>query len=525
MIRVMLVDDEEMTRGGLKEFVPWDEFGMAVVGEAEDGRQALERFAELAPDLLLCDVRMPRMDGLELARRLKEIAPDCKIIFLSGYSDVDYLKSAIKLQAVDYLEKPVQLDELQKLLAATSETLKSEREERERLSGMKAAWNRSRPELAGRILKRLLQPGEEVEAAWPDIRGELRAVDDTFPAEGRWICCTAAFGHKHAEDTWHEDACRGARELGLPILAGIVDGIGVACLALESERHLEPVSLWLNKMTERGGEDVRSRRSAAAGHVFQSLTRLRGSYDESLKALQYYFYRGWHAVIWARDLQPPPRGGLLLFEKDYFLNFEDTLRRQDFDGAELLLDQGVNELLLYPSPDIDGVRTKLFRWYVAMTQNYPEAMWDFENDELWTSVFVTGELFTIRNFMLRRLQIIRENQDDTSSEKSVIRDVLRYIRNNYGGDVSIAAIASHVYLAPTYLCLLFKKEKGISINEYITGYRIKKAKRLLRDRKLKLYEIAAMVGYQDANYFAKVFRKVAGCNPSEYRDSPEEGAV
>ncbi|WP_068774238.1 response regulator [Paenibacillus sp. FJAT-26967] len=525
MIRVMLVDDEEMTRSGLREFVPWEDFNMTVVGEAEDGVQALERFDELEPDLLMCDVRMPRIDGLELARQLKDKAPVCKIIFLSGYSDVDYLKTAIKLQAVDYLEKPVQLDELEKLLGTVAAEIRANREESARITGLKESWNQSMPELTERLLRNLLALRSTGESEWLQVKREIGMVDDTFPTEGNWVCCTAAFGNPAARETWREDAYAGARELGLPILAGIVDGVGVACLALESERHLEPVSLWLNKMTVKGREEGKNRRALSSGNIFHPLYRMAVSYEESMKALHYYFYRGWNSIIWYRELPQQHRSGLQLFEKDCFLKFEDALRRQDFEEAEQLLDQAVNELLLYPSPEIESVRKKLFRWYVAMTQIYPDAMWDFENDELWSSVFVSGELFTIRSFMLRRLEIIKENTDDSaSSEKSVIRDVIRYVQHNYNEDVSIAAIANHVYLAPTYLCLLFKKERGISMNEYITQFRIKKAKQLLRDRKLKLYEIAQMVGYQDANYFAKVFRKIAGCNPSEYRDSMEEGA-
>lgn len=112
MIRLMIVDDEEMTRDGLKNSIQWDELGIESVETANNGLTALEKASVFKPDILLTDVKMPKMDGIQLAGHFRMKYPECKIIFLSGYTDKEYLKSAIHLKAMSYIEKPIKLREV-----------------------------------------------------------------------------------------------------------------------------------------------------------------------------------------------------------------------------------------------------------------------------------------------------------------------------------------------------------------------------------------------------------------------------
>lgn len=518
MIKVMIIDDEEMTREGLKEFVSWSTLGMTVVGTADDGRDALEKFDVWEPDLLICDVRMPHMDGLELVRRLREMSRQFKIIFMSGYSDVEYLKTAIKLQAVQYVEKPVQITELEELLKHTGDEIRTAYEERKQVEQLRTNWDQNKPVLSMRLFQRMLSL-QANDPAWKELKQQLQLLAPEYPLNGQWICTATALPLESDRAKWREEAITEAEALGIPILSAVVDGNGIALLALESNRHLESVALWANKLVNKSKDSVGlNKRAIGMGEATSSLSGIKLSFDQSLKALHFYFYRGWNSVLWYRELSQTPRE-TLLFDKNHFIAFEEALQSQQLEKAEELLNQAINGLLLFPSLDIEGVRKKLFRWYVAMIKIYPESMWEFENDELWSYVFVSGELFSIRQFMSRRIQIIRESREErVPNEKSVIREAVRYVQQHYHEDILISDIANHVYLTPTYLCLLFKKERGVSINEYMTQVRIEKAKQLLSERKLRLYEIANQVGYRDANYFSKVFRKVMGMNPSDYRE-------
>lgn len=112
VFKLMIIDDEDNTREGIAERISWDKIGISQIEQADDGVNALKKALDFKPDIILTDVRMPRMDGIELSFKLREVFPECVIIFMSGYADKIYLKSAIQLKAVSYLEKPINLQEL-----------------------------------------------------------------------------------------------------------------------------------------------------------------------------------------------------------------------------------------------------------------------------------------------------------------------------------------------------------------------------------------------------------------------------
>ncbi|RJE83966.1 response regulator [Paenibacillus sp. 1011MAR3C5] len=521
MLTAILVDDEPMTRKGLLRFVDWQRLGIQIGGEAEDGLEAYELYVELRPELVLCDVRMPRMDGIELAHRIRQIDPDCKIIFLSGYNDVEYLKSAIQLQAVDYMLKPIQMEELTALIEKTAASISHARSKQQEVDEMREQLDRSKPELAERLFKMLLKTGPEFESEYITVEKAIARLSPELLTKGWYQIAVFRFQTEDALQHWREEAEAAAAEAGLNVMTADMNGVCVALLALSSQRQDDLPALWLNRLTRRRGNEERGV-VAGVGEPFQHLKGCATSYEQAAKALSHSFYRGWNTVIWYSNLAPQ-QNTASLFSQQAFITFEELLRGKELRAASEWLDQTINELLLKPPLDVESVRKKLFRWYVAMTRIYSETMWEFENDYLWATTFMSGELYMIRKFMLQRLDILQEALDQTlASDKSVIRDMIRFIQQNYNQDVSINTVAAHVHLAPTYMCILFKKEKGVSINDYITQYRIEQAKRLLRDRKLKLYEVSHMVGYQDPNYFSKVFRKLAGVIPSQYRESQRE---
>lgn len=518
MIRAILVDDEPMTRGGLRRFIDWEGLGIEIAGEAEDGIEAYERFIELRPELVLCDVRMPRMDGIEFARRIRQIDPECKLIFLSGYNDLNYLKSAIKLQAVDYMLKPIQMGELTGLLRETVQSINQAKSAQLELTVLRERFERSQPERKERLLKSILglDPGREKDSH--PLEEELVRLYPELSVRGYYQCAAFEFQNGEALRRWKEEAEPEAEVLGLTVLTGTEDGLGMACIPIDSARGDDRPALWLNRLTRRKGQEELGV-SAGLGEYCTHLNGCGSSYQQAVQALAHRFYRGWHTVIRYGSL---PAEGIQpgLFDKQAILKFEELLRGKQFQAAMECLDQTINELLLLSPLDVEMVRHKLFRWYVTMALTYPETMWTFENDRLWTDLFVSGELYLIRKFMLERLETIRQAEErDQPGEKAVIREILGYIHDHYSEDISINTLAAHVHLAPTYMCILFKKEKGVSINDYATQYRISQAKRLLGDRRLKLYEVAARVGYQDPNYFAKVFRKQTGMIPSQYRET------
>lgn len=398
MLKVIVVDDEVMTRRGLIDFVPWEEHGFEVYGEAADGEEALDLARRVHPDLAICDIRMPKMDGITFAQHLKEIVPECRLIFLSGYSDKEYLKSAIKLNAVDYLEKPVNMQELNALLLRVRDDFSSEISRLNRKNKLQSKIDLSHQYLLNSMMKRIIDDQEYDQAQFADL---LEHMGLDFP-----------FGRQYRT------------------------------VVIENKK--EP--------------------------SYQSLT-------QSLK-----------------DLKSMEKMSILIAEKD-----DDLVIVHTDEVSALRLKKIYDDLLAQEKGSYEaGIGA-----YVDCLEDLESSYHDAKEAIAWFGYKYPNELVF---------------DDGSGSTNSAIRDTERFISENYDEKITIQDIADEVYLTPQYLCKVFKDETGTTINNYITDMRMEKAKELLMDRNLKLYEIAAQVGYRDPNYFTRVFKRYFKMSPSEYRE-------
>jgi len=403
MIKAIIVDDEQITRKGLIEFVDWSHLGIDIVGEATDGQEGLELCKKVQPDIAICDVRMPKMDGIELAKAIKSILPQCKIIFLSGYSDTEYLKSAIKLKAVDYIEKPFNLVEFQGLLKRTVEALQQEKQKYLEEQRMKMKMEKSIPYFKNSLIESILQ-SENIDKY--KIQEGLELLNIDFPLNAKYMCCIL----KSVNKSQHKEILDVVNKIGIKkcmyFISGSKDDEIILLLALKYSDCFKNINSYGNLILMTLNNMQKLSVKGAFGSIVSSIKELKRSYEEAQEAIKSKGYKA------------------------------------------------KNTIIIY----------------------------------------------------------------DPNKDKSIIRDIENYIQDNYQNNISINAIASAVYLTPQYLCKLYKKETGETVNDYITKVRIEQSKRLLRDRRYKLYEIADKVGYNDANYYARVFKKITGLNPSEYRD-------
>ncbi|WP_040213374.1 response regulator [Clostridium polynesiense] len=403
MIKAIIVDDEQITRKGLLEFVHWETLNIEVVGEATDGQEGLALAGKVQPDIAICDVRMPKMDGIELANHIKEILPYCKIIFLSGYSDTNYLKSAIKLKAVDYIEKPFNLGEFESLLNKTAKAVTEERLKRLEEQRIKMKMEKSIPYFKNTLITSILK-SQSMDI--DKIKEGLELLNIKFPLNSSYIC--SVFKAENNEDSRKilEIINNTGVKRGIYFISGIMKEEVIVLIALKEKGGINEIISYgnevLNIFTNKHGKFA----SGALGSQVSSLEELKNSYEDAGEAIKTKGYKK------------------------------------------------SNSMIIY----------------------------------------------------------------DPNKDRSIIRDIENHIQQNYNKNISINSIAASVYLTPQYLCKVYKKETGETVNDYITKVRIEASKALLKDRKYKLYEIADKVGYNDANYYARVFKKITGINPSEYRD-------
>lgn len=519
MIRLLIVDDESATRNGLLRYMDWKGLGVDMIQTAESGQEALAMCEDFQPDLVLSDIRMRGMNGVEMCTILHEKYPECRIIFISGYSDKEYLKAAIELGAVNYVEKPVDTEELkravQKAMASILET-RRHRNEGERLSKSEAYLRRE----AFFSLLRGREPGESSEQnleesglfreGYPLMRICILRLSPAVTNLSRFRSAL-----------WETAGIRAFTERDCSVYGEFWDNRRLILLLCGTEEAVGNGSCLLKAISRAATGLVDGvRLFFALGEPVRNPHGLSHSYQSAHEAEKTVFYLGYgKSAERGRKDRPLDLGA------DYPAEFRQALSMGNEEAASQVLDRlaaSLREGEAVASAFVQGLYFSLERELEEESLRlFPYDRSDMAKRQETDAQHLEG-LDTIDdlNAFLRAQvhEIFALNSRDDSNSSVVLR-VIRLIQQEYGDkDLSVKQLAENVYLTPTYLSGLFKRKTGKTIWEYLTSVRIERAKELLRNPRFKLYHISKQVGYEDANYFAKIFKKQTGVTPSEYRE-------
>ena len=494
LYQALVVEDNAVYRHAVRTIVDWEQCGFEIAAEAVSGRQALELLGKRRFDLILTDVSMPEMNGIDLVKAVKARDPDILVVMLSSYDDFRFVKDSLKLGAEDYLLK----QELE------PETLRRMLEQMKRRLGQLAETKR-------REAARLAELRTIVLKQW--LTGEtppVPAADGIVPPDG---CRLALLAWRPDEDDGFrlpaEDA---GRAIAVPIRTGRLvlldtgsrsDGDGEFASRRIAKR-------WLR---EAGG---RSRAAAvAAGEGGAGAGRLRAAYRAAEEALFRTVYDGWGQLFEAERRQEAERA----VDPQRIVRWREALRGSDLDElADALAD--LFRELRRRKPAMATLKQHLVDLYVSLfgRAEYGGGMLAGQDwlTELTDSLERLDSLDAIQE---RLLAVCRERCGPTaaSSCRKEIRQALAYIREHYAEDISVAELSRHLGFSPNYLSSLFRSETGLRVTEYVSRVRMEMAKRLLRNTPLKVYEVASQVGYQETSYFCKVFKEVTGETVTAFR--------
>jgi two-component system response regulator YesN len=528
MLKLVIVDDEKTTRESLAEYIPWNALNIDSVRTARNGAEALGLIEQDPPDILITDVRMPKMDGLELAERVRNSYPACKIIFLSGYADKEYLKKAIHLQAISYIEKPIDPHEVEEVTRTAVCLHQEETRRKEEADRIRAAALENKDQMREKIT-RMLVSGE---TGTDTLRQTYR---DTLPALPPECCCTASALVLRWSRTLPEGEKEAARRRILRIFGeyspfnlpssflGFTDAETMAVVVAgriieESPRGRGMFRDFLE--TVKNASAGRFTGSIGIGNPVKDLKGLPRSFDSALQAASLSFYRGPWQVLFPAEEHPDKFSP----EPDLFVRFQELLDDDDGEQAAAVARQLAEQARRQEALSIDSVRNAFFKLFLAITEvawekKFIDPFGDEEWTYIWQEVRERPSLAELLQFICTNIEALFGNDGLCSKSPRKIAEIRRYIRRNYAAQgLSLQSIAEHTGLSRTYLSFLFKDATGGNLNEYITHLRIQKAKELLLDPRMKTYEVAARVGYQDANYFSTIFKKYVGVTPTEYRE-------
>ncbi|MCD9026197.1 response regulator transcription factor [Cohnella silvisoli] len=522
MYKLMIVDDEFKTRQTLYRYVPWLNMGITSVEQAEDGKQALQKSIAFAPDILLTDVRMPHMNGIELAKELRTLLPRCKIIFLSAYSDVEYLKNAIKLQAFDYIEKPLDLEEIECVIKSVVSACSEDQQQWEMEKKLQEQEDEQLMVRKQHLALSLCGIGEKREPGTMTV--DLDHKDIRFPLTGTFV--SIAFQYRAAECFSGELSYRPTPELHQ--LECQLSDLGFCCLTgpikhghwVMQVRMPSPLAIPSLRQAAQGYiEDCRNKLTdvfVAIGGAVDDLFSLPSSYKQASSLSKRSFYLGYSQVlVFENDSSPVYSFDPLLTEQWFH-----HLRKDQFKEAENQIRQFVSELRLCPDTPVEQIKNVFYSLFHQLRQ------WNQKSAGL--SVRVSAQrlsdadlmdslstLDEYEEFLLRELQSV--SYEERGKTGSIVSRIAHIIREQAGNqNLTINSIAGQLFLTPSYICLLFKNETGMTVNQYLTSVRMEMAKALIAQH--KIHEVAKRVGYTDTKYFTKIFKKEVGWTPSEYRE-------
>ena len=543
MVKVYLVEDEIIIRQSIKNSIDWEKEGYEFVGDASDGELALPVILKEKPDILITDIRMPFMDGLELSRMVKAELPDIKIVILSGYDDFEYAKQAIKIGVAEYLLKPVSSAVLLEHLSEIAEKVRDERED----LALKKVYYQEMQENEELIKMKFL--GEL-------ISGKLSLADAMEKGKRFHMNLSGPFYRIILFKFIQEDHVQAEQSEALAeayeAVGNYVDGLKDA---FRFQRGVEGWAFLLTSV-EEDMEAQTERFIEGLKEViapFEALTWFGGIGSEAarLRELRYSFREADKAFA-GRFVQEPNQ--IISVEQ---LNYEQLDNEFDANifGEINQFDQIITRFLssgsreevesfvgaLFTEISEDHFRSLMIRQYIIMdiyatvlafckklrkdTGADGEAAGQMEslreNEEILKRAVLTAEsVDDIKDYIGTLLDHVIELRNTLSGRRysDIIRTARKRIEQDYmSEDISLNTVAAEVCMSPSYFSSVFSKEMGKTFIEYLTEVRMEKAKQYLVCSSMKTSEISYEVGYKDPHYFSYIFKKTQGCTPKVYR--------
>lgn len=535
LYRIMLVDDEEEVRKAIIRKMDWEKLGFMVVGDAENGEDALEKLELLEPDVVITDIRMPYMDGLTLTARIREKYPSMKILIFSGYDDFEYAKQAIKLEVTEYILKPVNGEELAVILSRIRESLDKEIEQRRNIDSLRESYLGSLPILRELFLNNLVSRTTDVTALVPRLREYGIDILDAR----KWL---AAVIHVEQVERVETKELSMHQEL-IPIsVRGLVeDSLKAYCrfAIFTSMEEIVVIAAIDENNTQTGLMNLfgdickESRRlleitiTVGVGRNCGDLQDIGISYQEAVDALGYRAIVGGGKTIYINDVEPVNRGKLQFQAKD-----EEALATAVKFGSR----ETIEKILRGLSANMEDakVHARQYQLYMLsianclfrLMQQYDldiGVMFDSkEQYEVILEGICNKAEFADRIIPVAWRMNEAMNRERDNTTRKVVEEAKDYIREHYAdSELSVEMLCRHLHMSPAYFSTVFKKETGQSYVNYLTEVRLNKAVELLNETDDKTYMIAQKVGYQEQNYFSYVFKKRYGISPTKYRCGQE----
>lgn len=526
---VLLVDDEEDVIHVIMKKLDWEAMGFKIVGYAQNGIEALEMAEEQQIDVVMTDIKMPYMDGLTLCKQLKEQYHDIKVIIFSGFDEFEYAKEAIKIEAEEYILKPINSVELQEVFERIKDNLDKERDEKQNVEHLKKYYVESLPVLQENFLTSL------VTGEIPKNRIERYALNYQIDLSGKYYSVTVL--QLSADKDTGGNSTMNPLLLSMAVKRLVEEQMKVdwkiytasylrdivILTQLDNREDIARYTDEMDKFCKMARKVCLATVTAGVGYICEKPEELLISYEGAKNAISYGVLYGTGKAINIAEVDPEGKADFA-WEEDYIRNFMLNMKF----GKDEMMEQPVSDF-------INGIRElKLsFQQYHVLVLKILTEMYRFcgnnqlnveevfgANMEAYAQVLQMDTIEDLEQWMLEKSNTIQSllRKEKTDSFKSFVDKAVEYVENHYGDqELTIDVMCDYLGVSSAYFSTVFKKETGKTFIHYLTDYRMEKAVELLMSTSEKTYVIAEKIGYSDPNYFSYVFKKKFGVSPSKYK--------
>lgn len=549
MYKLILVEDEEEVREGIVRQIDWESYGFEVVDQAENGREAAEAIDRLLPDVVVTDIQMPFMNGLQLSEWIRSRHPNTKIIILTGYDEFEYAQRAIKLQIDEYILKPFSSQELIDILLKVRAAIEAEIAEKENVYVLSEHYRKSLPVLREQFLSSLVSrrlPAAEI--AEKSMEYGINLGGELFQSS------VISIDHIHSDKGTGVPAGRpvslrdtGDRNLQLFAVLNIAEEIcqkhdfgkvfihrdDLVLLSVSSDSDETEITgqtfAILEEIRQNVQRFLKLTVTAGAGTVCQSASMLFNSFGDALQALDYRLILGNNRVIWIEDVES---------RSSQMLAYDELTQQSLIRTIKLGTVQELKEVVdeLFRGLDTAQVSTQDYQIFlleiITSILRVAKEAGSETSDFIGSGIASLSAINKFNNMSEAKEWIISVCSrlmdsialERQSSYKQLIDQAKEYIRSHYEeSDISIGKVCQHLHISTGYFSSIFKKEMKMTFVSYLLQIRLEAAKELLRSTELKAFEIAEKIGFADPNYFSFCFRKKYGQSPKEYKNSSRGG--
>ncbi len=529
---ILLVDDESAVREGIRSRTPWEQYNFTVVGEAGNGIEALELVEELQPDVVITDIRMPYLDGIELIQQIRLAHPAITLVILSGYDEFTYAQQAMHYDVTEYVLKPVSVDDLCQLLERLSNRLDQEIKRTQDQARLKQAYKQALPLIREKFLVSLLTTSH------PLLDGNLiaKAKEYGYDLDKDEFMVALVETERIQNDPLQalamlevaEDVCKD--ESGTLVFQFENQIVVIFSAHSHGQSHYDFV---FRKQTYRKAEQLHAYLKKynfnviiGIGNQVHLPSAITQSYRQALRALNYSSSYPDQPLLFIRDLEAEPgqeqQGAVEELKANILLAVKMGNEQQVSESVASLFGEVLASLSLM---QIQELVFELAFSLHDLAHSYGHTLFTLTEEDgrsLFSELSSLTTLSKARRWFTRVCLELREmiaGQRENSHIQFITKAQALIAKHFTEPGFGLEQICEMIGVSPSYFSSTFKKEVGKSFVQHLTGMRLDRAKELLIKTEGKTYEIAQSVGFSEPNYFSFCFKRYEGVSPSQYRQA------